>query len=196
MGQLQSCLSAMALVALLAGHVSTAQALTVEGGERDSLELYCRKIPQRQDQLCFVTTNSPVAPAEDVIFYKREPDGSVAFLEAERGDTAVIFVAGFSTGGRYTVIGRAEEGHPGFYVYVTEQFLDPTIEHRVVASVNEYELSELVSLSDDGTAIARLYPCEEDVVPNARQVPLAAFDRKPLDDECYVMFNIFDAGED
>ena len=89
------------------------------------LHLNCHDIPETGNQLCSAETDSPLGPVKDVIFFKHSDEGDLTFLFARKADIALIFIAGFSEGGKYTIVGEAEEGHPGFYIYETRDFLDP-----------------------------------------------------------------------
>jgi len=119
-----------------------------------NLPLACHSIPLRSEQLCMAATTSSINTAvEDVVFYKRSKEGWLTFLEARKADIAVIYIAGFSIGGKYTILAEAEEGHPRFYIYETDNLLNPDTKPRIVGGISDYYLEYFIRLDDDGTAL-------------------------------------------
>jgi hypothetical protein len=86
----------------------------------------------------------------DVVFYRRDGEQQLTLLRAEHGDVAVIWLHGFSTGGKYTIIGEAEEGHPSFGIYLTDAYLSSSATVMPVAVISDYFIASLESLNDNG----------------------------------------------
>ncbi|KXI31001.1 hypothetical protein [Paraglaciecola hydrolytica] len=87
-----------------------------------------------------------------MVFYRRTADQYLSLLRVEFGDVAVIWLHGFSTGGKYTVVGHAEEGHPSFVIYTTVEFVSTNKELKPVAVISDYFIASLVRLDDSGIA--------------------------------------------
>ena len=118
--------------------------------------LECQQVPQRSESICSLSTPSELMPVNDVVFYKKVKQGGLVFLNAQQGDVAMTWLAGFSKHGRYTIIGKSEEGHPSFLLYDTNEFLDPYIDAKAIGFLSEYHVSHIVELSDNGRALIEL----------------------------------------
>jgi hypothetical protein len=120
--------------------------------DASNLPLACYFIPAHDDQLCIATTASEFAPVDDLIFYKRYKDQQLSLLRVDKGDIAVTWLHGFSNGGKYLILGKAEEGHPSFVIFATTEFLSDKEIVEPVALISNYFIDALMKLSDDGIA--------------------------------------------
>ncbi|WJG07912.1 hypothetical protein [Aliiglaciecola sp. LCG003] len=161
---------------------------TVEANELshvNQLPLSCEPIPQHKQKLCVASTHSKLNAVNDVVFYHSDQGDNLTLLHVRKGDVAVTWLEGFSLGGRYTIIGEAEEGHPSYLIYDTEQFIDTEYDPKPVAVISDYLFSGLNSLTDAGIATMSLnhsISCEPDNLPKI----------SPLDSaECKVTIDIF-----
>lgn len=117
-----------------------------------NLALECKAIPHSAEQICVAATPAEFNAVDDVVFYRRSADHYLSLLSVEFGDVAVIWLHSFSAGGKYTVVGHAEEGHPSFVIYTTADFLSPNKELKPVAVISDYFIASLDSLDDSGMA--------------------------------------------
>jgi hypothetical protein len=122
-----------------------------------TLPMDCHIIPQHSDSLCIVETPSSDMPVNDIVFYRKDEFDRFVLLEAIKGDIAYVFIKGFSTGGKYTIIGYAEEGHPSYIIYETDTFLSAERPIDMVALVSDYFITNMLSLDDEGNAHSQRY---------------------------------------
>ena len=120
-----------------------------------ALPLECKTIATRQDQICVATTQAKLNPVNDVVFYHRDAQQQLTLLSAKHGDVALVWLHGFSTGGKYTIMGEAEEGHPSFIIYLTDAYLSNASTVKPVAVISNYFIASLESLDDNGMAEIR-----------------------------------------
>lgn len=125
--------------------------------KESSAPLECHAIPNRDISLCTLSSSVENSAANDIVFYKRNSFGTLTYLEARKGDIAVTWLQGFSGGGALTVIATAEEGHPSFSIYRTDDFLNPDGRRQPVAHIGQYEIDAIHALSDSGRAIVSFY---------------------------------------
>lgn len=120
-----------------------------------NLPLECTSIPTRKDQICVASTQAKLNPVNDVVFYHRDALQQLTLLHAKHGDVALMWLHGFSIGGKYTIIGVAEEGHPSFIIYLTDAYLSKASTAQPVAVISDYFIGSLASLDDNGIAEIR-----------------------------------------
>ena len=158
-----------------------------------TLPINCHAIPNHADVLCLVETYSADNPVNDVVFYRRNEFGSFVFLEAIKGDVAHVFFKDFSTGGKYTVIGYAEEGHPSFIIYETSTFLSSTRPIKRPALISDYFITNILSLDDEGNAIIELMHSPSDIQSEQSCLPAAQLPEHSDNDRCHITYSIFKA---
>lgn len=129
--------------------------LPMLASQRLALPLECKTIPTRQDQICVATTQAKLNPVNDVVLYHRDKQQQLTLLRAEHGDVALMWLHGFSTRGKYTIMGEAEEGHPSFIIYLTDAYLSNASTVKPVAVISDYFIASLESLDDNGMAEIR-----------------------------------------
>lgn len=132
--------------------LSVADSLPATVSATVNLALECKAIPHSAEQICVAATPAEFNAVDDVVFYRRSVDQYLSLLRVELGDVAVIWLHGFSVGGKYTVVGHAEEGHPNFVIYTTAEFLSTNKELKPVAVISDYFIASLDSLDDSGIA--------------------------------------------
>ncbi len=120
--------------------------------QQQSINLDCYNIPNHSQQLCILATDSALHPVDDLVFFRLDDLGYLTMLRAEFGDVANIWIHGFSAGGKYTIMGYAEEGHPSYVVYPTERVLSSGYSLDPVAVISDYYIVNLLHLDDDGSA--------------------------------------------
>lgn len=130
-------------------------ALPMSVSQHLALPLECKTIPTRHEQICVATTQAKLNPVNDVVFYHRDAQQQLTLLQAKHGDIALMWLHGFSTGGKYTIMGEAEEGHPSFIIYLTEAYLSNASTVKPVAVISDYFIASLESLDDNGMAEIR-----------------------------------------
>lgn len=180
---------------LLSGTVFSGSMKTAAQDEtsyEETLALECHDIPKLSDKLCLLKTQSPFGPVDDVVFYKKDKDGHMTFLSAVQGSIAVVYFDSFSKGGKFLVIGEAEEGHPNFIVHSTARFLNPGTGSSIVGSIYNYYITHLDQILDDGTIIHSVMEGGDEPMP-------ACIDVSTLEDiydkdTCHIVANIYDAG--
>ena len=151
----------------------------------------CHVIPDHSDELCVVATYSRDYPVNDVVFYRRNEFGSFDFLEAMKGDVANVFLSGFSKGGKYTMIGYAEEGHPSFIIYATATFLSSSRPIPSVALVSHYSITRIASLDDKGNAIIELRDSPADIQSEQGCLSAEELPKYSDTDRCHIAYSIF-----
>lgn len=129
--------------------------LPMSVSQRLSLPLECKTIPTRHEQICVATTPTKQNTVNDVVLYHRDAQQQLTLLRAKHGDVALMWLHGFSTGGKYIIIGEAEEGHPSFVIYLTDGYLNPDSTVKPVAVISDYFIASLESLDDNGMAEIR-----------------------------------------
>jgi hypothetical protein len=184
---MQTLLKAFLAMASLAIFFS----INVTAEDIDSIPITCYKIPENTVQLCTVETNSSFGPVNDVVFYKRDQEGLLTYLRAQKAEVAVIFIAGFSTGGKLTIIGEADEGHPSFIIYKTKALLDSERSAQPVGILSDYYLREITKLADNGVATVLKSFCNDNDIPLlAAELPPGLVTQLDIE-ECYVAVSIF-----
>lgn len=119
----------------------------------DSLDLYCHEIPNHQDQLCLIKTESPYGPYDEVVFYRKDKSGAYSLIDMDKGSGVASFGSlSFSADGKYLWYGWYDEGHPSVYFYETKVFLEVGTQQGVDA-VHEYELDHIDGITKDGKLI-------------------------------------------
>ena len=152
-------------------HASSQLPVSIVSEHQTSLD--CYTIVGRTEQFCILATPSPLHPVDDVVFFRRDEMGQLTLLRAELGDIALVWIHGFSTDGKYTVIGYAEEGHPSYLVYDTQKVLTPGFTLNPVAVVSDYQIVNLHRLDGDGRATVEYgngAPCEEAPKTSCEQI--------------------------
>lgn len=132
---------------------------TVKAGQeplKKSLPLECSIIPVRNEYLCFIETQSPYGPYDDVVFYHMDKNGDLALLGSQAGEVATFGGIGFSTGGAFMWISWAEEGHPHFEFYHTAKFINNGINTKVLNVLGDYYFDGFEKFTDKGEVIYRL----------------------------------------
>ena len=125
--------------------------------EKVSLALECHTVPNKKEQLCLATTQSPVGPVDDVVFYHRNGDGFLTLIDTYQGDIAVLFFSQFSTNGKLLVLGYAEEGHPSFYIHDTQKYFAG--DKSAIGFISKYEYTHLEEVSDNGDITIGVMDC-------------------------------------
>ena len=115
-----------------------------------SLPLSCVVITNNTNQICFITTTSPYGPYDELVMYHRTVQGELFLLGSEQGSVATFGGIGFSEGGRYMWTSWAEEGHPSFSFYKTQDFLAAGMNTHSLMILNVYGFDEFVSFTDEG----------------------------------------------
>jgi hypothetical protein len=144
------------LIALVAMTASAAQknesqsvvdSLPATDSATVNLALKCKAIPHSAEQICVAAMPAEFNAVDDVVFYRRTAEQYLSLLRVEFGDVAVIWLHGFSTGGKYTIVGYAEEGHPSFVIFTTEDFLTNNNDIKPVAVISDYFIPSSISLT-------------------------------------------------
>lgn len=118
-----------------------------------SLPLECRKIPTKDEHLCFIETQSPYGPYDDVVFYRMDKAGDVALLGSQAGEVATFGGVDFSTGGTFMWISWAEEGHPHFVFYSTSEFMINGINSKTLNILGDYYFDGFEKFTDAGEVV-------------------------------------------
>ena len=114
-----------------------------------------------------IRTESPYGPYDQVVYYRLDKDQRAYLLGSEDGGVGTFGGIGFSDGGKYMWLGWAEEGHPHFTFYRTQQFIDNGINAEGIDTLGEYEFQWFLSFSDD--ALVR-YAIDEEVCHHSQQL--------------------------
>ncbi|GAC13871.1 hypothetical protein GLIP_1230 [Aliiglaciecola lipolytica E3] len=157
----------------------------------DNLPIECQTVPNKQIDICTLSTQSEHYPVNDLILYKREDGRFFVYLETIKGDVAGSWFWGFSNQGKYAVMSFAEEGHPHFVFYDTEQFLQSEQRPKPISVVSDYFLGQLMELRDDGTAIFGWTGGLQNSNQDSQCLEYENVDAALLEDECFVSVNIF-----
>ena len=139
----QTCLQ---LMILMLGYVS----LACQAQQVSQLPLDCYKVPLQPKEYCMVTTRSAYGPFDDAVFYLKD-QGELQFLRSVSGQVATYGFIGFSVRGQYAVEAWAEEGHPIFMFYRSQQLLSPDAEPLLVFA--KYPFAHVDQINDDGSAV-------------------------------------------
>ena len=121
-----------------------------------SLPLECSDIPTRQDKICFIETESPYGPYDDVVFYHMNKNGSVFLLGSQSGDVATFGGFDFSPSGIYMWLEWAEEGHPHFEFFKTSTFINNGTSAESLQILGDYYFTGFEKFSDTGEVIYSL----------------------------------------
>jgi len=114
------------------------------------LELNCIAIPNNNNQLCSVETESQYGPFDDVVFYKRDEEGYLFLLGSQKSYGQTFGSIEFSENGKYLYLSWAEEGHPQFHFYLTSKFLEGGIKADIIKHFEDYYLFYIQRLTDEG----------------------------------------------
>ena len=82
-----------------------------------SLPLECSKIPTKVEYLCFIETQSPYGPYDDVVFYRMDKAGAVASLGSQTGEVATLGGVDFSSVGIFMWLSWVDEWHQHVQFY-------------------------------------------------------------------------------
>jgi len=119
------------------------------------LALECYPIPNHVDQLCVLATQSPHGPWDQVVYYRSNPDQQPVLLGIDKGGVATFGGIEFSTEGRYFMLNWAEEGHPLFHFYKTQEFLNGNTQTSV-GFYEQYHFDHIDYFGDDGIVVIGL----------------------------------------
>ncbi|GAA6186613.1 MULTISPECIES: hypothetical protein [Alteromonadaceae] len=161
----------------------------------DLMSLECQIVPQKNLEICSLSTQAEHFPVNDLILYKREKGHLPVLIEVIKGDVAISWFWGFSTQGKYSVMSFAEEGHPYFVVFETEAFLQTEQRPTAIAVVSDYFLESLIELQDDGTAVFA-YSGSRQTASDGGECVDAQYDNQSLNENCFVTINILDKSHD
>lgn len=125
-------------------------------GLRNSLPVECDKVPDSNEHLCFIITQSAYGPYDDVVFYHKNSNGNLILLGSQKDGVATFGGAGFSTGGTYMWLSWAEEGHPHFEFYLTQNFLENGLNARILKVLGDYYFSDFEKFTDAGEVVYEL----------------------------------------
>ena len=156
-----------------------------------TLPMDCHTIPQHSDSLCIVETPSSDMPVNDIVFYRKDEFDRFVLLEAIKGDIAYVFIKGFSTGGKYTIIGYAEEGHPSYIIYETDTFLSAERPIDMVALVSDYFITNMLSLDDEGNAVIELMHTPSDIQSEESCITSTQLPEYSNTELCHIPYSIF-----
>jgi len=120
---------------------------------KKSLPLECHKIPNHNEHLCFIVTQNPDGPFDDIVFYRMDKSGGIALLGSKIGEGDNFGGFDFSNGGKYMWLSWAEEGHPHFEFYRTSEFLINGTETKALKVLSDYYFDDFKSFTDDGEVI-------------------------------------------
>ncbi|MBL4763470.1 MAG: hypothetical protein JKY93_12335, partial [Gammaproteobacteria bacterium] len=110
-------------------------------------------VPNNANKLCYVQTESPYGPWDQVVYYRKDAAGALLLLGADKGSGVATFGGvSFSADGQYLWTDWAEEGHSSLYFYQTKAFLEVGLQQSVGA-VHDYELDHVDGTLADGTLI-------------------------------------------
>ncbi|MDH5356136.1 MAG: hypothetical protein OEY09_16965 [Gammaproteobacteria bacterium] len=115
-----------------------------------TLTATCENVPQSSDQLCHIITESPWGPFDDVAFYRLSDSGSAFLLAAYSGGGGIYNGTGYSEGGGFMWLSFAEEGHPYFIFYRTQDFLEVGQHADSIATLGDYYFEDFRTFADSG----------------------------------------------
>ncbi|MCK5663076.1 MAG: hypothetical protein KAI17_06300 [Thiotrichaceae bacterium] len=118
-----------------------------------TLPLECIAVESFNEQLCFISTESPFGPFDDIVFYKINTSGDIVYLSSESNGNTTFGGLGFSEGNKYMWLSWAEEGHPYFEFYLTDDFLDNGSKAHVVDVIGDYYFEQFEKFSDTGEVV-------------------------------------------
>lgn len=144
------------------------QSNVAKSAQDNALPLDCTAIPSVDDQLCYVTTDSPLGPYDDVVFFRKTSQLELFLLGSKKGGVAGFGGVGFSKSGKYMWLEWTEEGHPSFSFYSTERFLIDGLAALAIDTLAAYSFEKFVSFSDDGMV---LYTKEHDEIGACKKTP-------------------------
>ena len=121
-----------------------------------SLPLECTAITGRHERLCIIQTESFYGPYDDIVFYHMNNRGNVSLLGSNKGDVATFGGFEFSDGGKYMWLSWAEEGHPHFVFYRTNDFIANGTSAKVLSVVGDYEFDQFIKFNDVGDVVYAL----------------------------------------
>lgn len=111
-----------------------------------SAECYHR--PQSLDAVCYVITDSDIAPYVDVVTFLKV-DGYLKFKSAEQYVIARPGGVTYSDGGKYLAESFTEEGHPHFIFYDADVYF-ASLTPESSGFLEDYYLQAIESFSDAG----------------------------------------------
>jgi len=115
-----------------------------------SLPLECDAIAGSQEMLCIIMTESAYGPFDDVIFYYLDKMDSMTYLGSHSDGGSTFAGLGFSSGGKYLWIGWAEEGHPYFEFYSTNDFIKQGTSASMRYVLHDYYFNQFETFTDAG----------------------------------------------
>ncbi len=118
-----------------------------------TLPLECTSAENFNEQLCFISTESPFGPFDDIVFYKISKSGDIVYLSSESHGNTTFGGFGFSEGSKYLWISWAEEGHPLFYFHLTSDFLANGSKAIVLDVISDYYFEQFEQFSESGEVI-------------------------------------------
>ena len=157
-----------------------------------SLPLECSKIPAKNDQLCFIQTQSPYGPYDDIVFYRVDDKGYATLLGSQLGGVATFGGFGFSPAGVYMWLSWAEEGHPHFEFYRTTEFMTNGINTKALKILGDYYFNDFEKFSDAGEVVYRLDDAAFENCDNAGKDVSYKIDTETTERYCLKQFNLND----
>ncbi len=173
----------LSLTAFSIGHCNA-------NAQQTALPTNCYEVPSKANSLWLIETSAQDMPVNDVVFYLKDEFGRFVLLDAIKGDVAHIFFNGFSTGGKYTVITTAEEGHPNFLIYPTDKFLSPTRPLKAYAVISNYFITRIALLTDDGEAIIELLDSPSNINSSQQCLPTKHLPENSDKERCHIRYSI------
>lgn len=128
--------------------------------------LDCYPVPESQDQLCIAITESEYGPFHNVAFYLSDAAAKLTLLERVDDSVSTFHFDGFTSRGNLMTLVWADEGHPVFYFYRTQDFLRPAkgkdqLRPDALGYIAEYAFSHFDLVDDSGLVI---YGLDEDML--------------------------------
>ena len=155
-----------------------------------SLPLECSKIPNKSDHLCFIQTQSPYGPYDDIVFYRISHSGDVVLLGSQSGGVATFGGFDFSTGGIYMWVSWAEEGHPRFAFYRTTEFMANGINTKALEILGDYYFNGFEKFTDSGEVVYSLDDAAFENCDNAGESVSYKIDPETSEKYCVKQFSL------
>ena len=168
----------------------TMQVNATEPVKKQSLPLVCAAIPSQAEQLCYIRTNSSYGPYDDIVFYKLDKYEEVVLLGSQSGGVATFVGFDFSIGGLYMWVSWAEEGHPYFEFYRTNEFLENGVKSQSLKVLGDYYFENFENFGEDGQIIYALTEGSFENCSDAGDGARERIDRETLEKKCIKSFNI------
>jgi hypothetical protein len=123
---------------------------SIASAEEEVLPLECSTIPGHIEQLCTVVSVSHDGPYSDVTVYRKPVDGKPVLLYSDQNSVASFAGFGYSKEGRYMWEAWADEGHPYFSFYLTDEYLASGRAAKLLGSLSDYRFERIFEFGDDG----------------------------------------------